>query len=186
MKTRDLAAAAVIVGGAVLPALPWAETAAPPAGFGSHALTDRPAASMSGVTAQHSAADRGGDPSTDFTDTIGGIDSQGDGIRDDVRKYIDDQYPEPQQRAAMRRYAAAQRDFTMHGDARDSAIEGLTRVFRTLECVRKLMGQPGIDQSKVVVAMMSNTKQRFVANGHAMANASGHVYMLSRDDPCQQ
>ncbi len=186
MKTRDLAAAAVIMGAAALPVLPRADTAAAPAGFGSQAASGTSAASASGRPAQHSAADRYADHSTDFTDTIGGIDSQGDGIRDDVRKYIDDQYPDPMQRAAMRRYAAAQRDFMMHGDTRAGAIEGLTRVFRTLECVRKLMGKPGIDQSQVVLAMMSNTRQRFAANGHAMAHASGHVYMLSRDDPCQQ
>lgn len=186
MKTRNLAAAAVIIGVAALPVLSWAETASSLAGFGSHASSDASDASGSSVSAQHPAADRYGDHSTDFTDTIGGIDSQGDGIRDDVRKYIDDQYPDPVQRAAMRHYAAAQHDFMMHGDTRAGAVEGFTRVFRSLECVRKLMGQPGINQSKIIAAMMSNTKQRFAANGHAMANASGHIYMLSPGDPCAQ
>ncbi|VWB78119.1 hypothetical protein BLA15945_03738 [Burkholderia lata] len=129
MKTRDFAAVGVVIGVAVLPVSSWAGTAAP-AGFGSHASSDASAASASGAPAQHSAADRYGDHLTDFTDTIGGINSQGDGIRDDVRKYIDDQYPDPVQRAAMRRYAAAQRDFMMHGDTRAGAVEGLTRVFR--------------------------------------------------------
>ncbi|MBN3822687.1 hypothetical protein G3O00_03520 [Burkholderia sp. Ac-20384] len=186
MKTRDLAAIGVVIGAAVLPVLSWAGTAAPPAGFGSHASSGASATGTSGVSGQHPAADRYGDHSTDFTDTIGGIDSQGDGIRDDVRKYIDDQYPDPVQRAAMRLYAAAQRDFMMHGDTRAGAIEGFTRVFRSLECVRKLMGQPGVNQSKIIAAMMSNTRQRFAANGHAMANASGHIYMQSQGDPCAQ
>lgn len=48
------------------------------------------------------------------------------------------------------------------------------------------MGQWGSDQSKIVFAMMLNTKERWIANGHAMVNASGHVYMQSRDDPCAQ
>ncbi|WP_423372399.1 hypothetical protein [Burkholderia sp. LMG 32019] len=186
MKTRDLAAAAVIMGVAALPVLPRAETAAPPAGFGSQAATDASAASAPGRTAQHSVADRYGDHATDFTDTVGGIDSQGDGIRDDVRKYIDAQFPDPIQRAAMLRYAAAQRDFMMHGDTRASAIAGLTRVFNSLDCVGKLMGRAGSNQSQVVFAMMLNTKQRWIANGHAMVNASGHVYMQAIGDPCVQ
>jgi hypothetical protein len=186
MKTRDLAAIGVVIGAAVLPVLSWAGTAAPPAGFGSPASSDALAANASGSSVHHLAADRSGDHSTDFTDTIGGIDSQGDGIRDDVRTFIDDQYPDPVQRAAMRRYAAAQRDFMMRGDTRAGAIERLTRVFNSLDCVNTLMGRAGSDQSKVVFAMMLNTRQRFAANGHAMANASGHIYMESKGDPCTQ
>lgn len=186
MKTRDLAAAAVIAGVAALPVSSWADTATSPFDTASHAVPDRPAANASGSPAHRATASADNDYLTDFTDTIGGIDSDGDGVRDDVRKYIDDQYPDPMQRSAMLRYAAAQRDFMMRGESRASAVDGLTRVFRSLECLRQLMGQWGSDQSKIVFAMMLNTKERWIANGHAMVNASGHVYMQSRDDPCAQ
>ncbi|WP_241291264.1 hypothetical protein [Burkholderia stabilis] len=186
MKTRDLAAAAVIAGVAALPVSSWADTATSPFDTASHPVPDRPAANASGSPAHRATANVEDDYLTDFTNTIGGIDSDGDGVRDDVRKYIDDQYPDPIQRAAMLRYAAAQRDFMMRGESRASAVDGLTRVFRSLECLRQLMGQWGSDQSQVVFAMMLNTKERWIANGHAMVNASGHVYMQSRDDPCAQ
>ncbi|HDR9490128.1 hypothetical protein [Burkholderia stabilis] len=147
MKTRDLAAAAVIAGVAALPVSSWADTATSPFDTASHPVPDRPAANASGSPAHRATANVEDDYLTDFTDTIGGIDSDGDGVRDDVRKYIDDQYPDPIQRAAMLRYAAAQRDFMMRGELRASAVDGLTRIpfARVPQAVDGAVGQRPVE-----------------------------------------
>lgn len=123
--------------------------------------------------------------STDHSTSVGGIDSTGSGVRDDVSKYIDNRYHDPAQRAAMMRYAASQRDFIMNGGTRERAVSDMTKVFKSLDCISKFMGRSGMDDSQVILSMMLDTKERWQAYSVAMKNMSGHVYMETLGDPCK-
>ncbi|MPV60080.1 hypothetical protein GD416_27575 [Burkholderia sp. BE24] len=123
--------------------------------------------------------------STDHSASVGGIDSTGTGVRDDVEKYIENHYQDPAQRAAMMRYAASQRDFIINGGTRERAVADMTNVFKSLDCISKLIGRSGMDDSQIVLSMMLNTKERWQAYSVAMKNMSGHIYMETLRDPCK-
>ncbi|MCA8103000.1 hypothetical protein [Burkholderia contaminans] len=123
--------------------------------------------------------------STDHSASIGGIDSSGTGVRDDVLKYIENHYRDPAQRAAMMRYATSQRNFIMNGETRERAVADMTNVFKSLDCISKSIGRSGMDDSQVILSMMLNTKERWQAYSVAMKNMSGHIYMETPGDPCK-
>ncbi|MDA3669996.1 hypothetical protein PFF91_28775 [Burkholderia cenocepacia] len=123
--------------------------------------------------------------STDQSASIGGIDSAGTGVRDDVSKYIENHYQDPAQRAAMMRYAASQRNFIVNGGTRERAVAEMTSVFKSLDCISKSIGRGGMDDSQVILSMMLNTKERWQAYSVAMKNMSGHIYMETPGDPCK-
>ncbi|KAB0648370.1 hypothetical protein [Burkholderia diffusa] len=125
------------------------------------------------------------DLSTDHSASIGGIDSSGTGVRDDVSKYIENHYRDPAQRTAMMRYAASQRNFIMNGGAREQAVADMTNVFKSLDCISKSIGRSGMDDSQVILSMMLNSKERWQAYSVAMKNMSGHIYMETPGDPCK-
>jgi len=123
--------------------------------------------------------------STDHASSVGGVDSTGTGVRDDVAKYIENHYKDPAQRAAMMRYAATQRDFIMNGATRERAVSDMTKVFRSLDCISKSIGRGGMEDSQIILSMMLNTKDRWKAYSVAMKNMSGHIYMETLGDPCK-
>nr|WP_175799909.1 hypothetical protein [Burkholderia anthina] len=123
--------------------------------------------------------------STDHSGSVGGVDSTGSGVRDDVAKYIENHYQDPTRRAAMMRYAASQREFIMNGGTRERAVSDMTKVFKSLDCISKLIGRSGMDDSQVVLSMTLNTKERWQAYSVAMKNMSGHIYMETPGDPCK-
>lgn len=123
--------------------------------------------------------------STDYSDSIAGVESRNNKIRDDIDKYIDKKYQDPKQRAAMKQYAVAQRDFLVYGASREGAVNAAERMVKSLACIRGVMGQKGVDESKLVLAMMLNTQARWQAFSVAMKNMSGHIYDLYRGDSCE-
>lgn len=57
-----------------------------------------------------------GGVSTDYSDSVPGVESKNNKIRDDIENFIDKKYTDPKQRAAMKQYAVAQRDFWCMAD----------------------------------------------------------------------
>ncbi|NJK65061.1 MAG: hypothetical protein HC921_22225, partial [Synechococcaceae cyanobacterium SM2_3_1] len=68
--------------------------------------------------------------------TIAGIDLDGDGLRDDVQRYIYKRFPNDDQgRNALLRYAITHQNVLLTADDREASIEAKRRRFDASECI---------------------------------------------------
>jgi hypothetical protein len=90
------------------------------------------------------------DPGDAGKTTLEGIDSDKDGVRDDVQRYIALTYPAPEDkplRAALREYAAFQQPFLMETDDKFKTIANAENRAKQIDCVLYLRpddGQAGL------------------------------------------
>ena len=56
---------------------------------------------------------------------------------------------------------------------------------KSFSCLVGLMGERGVDESKLVLAVMLNTRERWQAFSVAMKKMSGHIYDLYRGESCE-
>ncbi len=112
-------------------------------------------------------------------ETFEGIDSDGDGVRDDVRKYIEENYEDEATIKALMRYAKAEQDFILAGKNRDKvAANASTRASdRARECLRSMHTVSEIIyMTDDVNAAISNTPERIRAYIVADSLLSGEVF----------
>lgn len=128
------------------------------------------------------------DPGPAGLTTLVGIDSDNDGIRDDVQRFVMLNHQEPEVRAALIQVAVPLiRSYTVASS--DGAVLGFTNeLVRGVSCVHTLM--PTEDASRAVAELESvvlNTPERIRANEAADERASGDTFLLPDDDagdPC--
>ncbi|WP_152034433.1 hypothetical protein [Burkholderia contaminans] len=193
MNTRDLIVVVVIGGMVVAGTYAFLRTETPKATWtGAEATPSLGTSDSIGIQSSfdsvNSMARRSpamGGVSTDYSDSVPGVESKNNKIRDDIENFIDKKYTDPKQRAAMKQYAVAQRDFLVYGGSREGAVNAAERMVKSFACLRGLMGQRGVDESKLMLAMMLNTKERWQAFSVAMKNMSGHIYDLYRGESCE-
>lgn len=112
--------------------------------------------------------------------TVGGIDSDNDGIRDDVQIWIETEYQnQPLIKLALQQMARAQQiDLLSVNDKELSRITGV----KLLDSNICLMGIAGGDESYLIQERMDkiflNTKERHFAHIKANGNFSGSSYSL--------
>jgi hypothetical protein len=126
------------------------------------------------------------DPGEAGKQTLEGIDADGDGVRDDVQRWIYRRYPNDElKRKAMLRYAKALQASIVNVD-RDSRDQVRARVldgFRAIRCARLAFGGANefdlIDEvaeaRREVQFQMLNTQERVIADLTVDAKFSGQV-----------
>lgn len=75
---------------------------------------------------------------TNATTTVAGVDTNGDGVRDDIETYIDTTYPGSTQNEtnkALRQYAQAVQSTVIHADDPALSQQHVHERFRALECL---------------------------------------------------
>ncbi len=103
------------------------------------------------------------DPGEAGKATLLGIDSDNDGVRDDIQRYIELTYPESaRKRAALRQYAKAANDALEQADDKRASINNSYKMDRSQECSSFIWGSV-IDfasESRKLHAKILNTQER--------------------------
>ncbi len=114
------------------------------------------------------------DPGEAGKTTLEGIDSDKDGVRDDIQRYIASTYPNPEDkpfRAALREYSAFQQPFMMEADDKLKTIANAENRAEQIDCVLYLHPEDGQAGLVNLRAEYLNTESRT----HAYLNADGQL-----------
>ena len=107
--------------------------------------------------------------------TVAGIDSDGDGIRDDIQRWINEKYADkPRTKMAIKQLAMSkQLDLISVSDKAQSIIAG-RKMLDDLDCLSYVVGNEQLDNiNREIKYKMLNTKDRQYAEIKANANFSG-------------
>lgn len=121
------------------------------------------------------------DPGEAGKKTVAGIDADGDGVRDDVQRYIYRTYSQDElKRKAMLQYAKAQQERLRNVLNREISIEKSNKFLRAAECVVAVFGdvRSTFGPLDILDAVIVNTKARVKADIQASVNYSGQIYTL--------
>lgn len=120
------------------------------------------------------------DPGEAGKQTLEGIDSDNDGVRDDIQRYIVLNYfDSPAKVAGLRQYAkAVQRSLLSAGSGdRPLVVDNVQKEFDALSCLSYVVGlQPRIDSTDKLEVELLNTRQRSLANIRVESYLGGHVF----------
>jgi len=117
------------------------------------------------------------DPGEAGKATLGGIDSDQDGIRDDIQRYIALTYPESQKtRAALRQATIALQKIILESPDVESALRNTELEARASECIRYIHPNEGRKIDNTLMAEFLNTFER--SRGYLTYNSKlgGHVF----------
>lgn len=117
------------------------------------------------------------DPGIAGEATLAGIDSDGDGVRDDIQRYIVLTYPDqPEVQKALRQYAKAKQDFILNAEDAAKTMENATKVSQSTNCLYSKDVKNPYDIGEKIDAKFANTKERILAEIKADSHLSGHVF----------
>lgn len=115
--------------------------------------------------------------------TIEGIDSDNDGVRDDIQRYIALTYENESTRKALTKYAKAQQSFLLSDDNKEKAIENVKIRSKATGCLRLIHSFDEayqiLDEIKPTII---NTKERMRAYLSTDLLLSGGTFELPSDD----
>ncbi len=104
------------------------------------------------------------DPGEAGKATLEGIDSDQDGIRDDIQRYIALTYPDSQKtRAALRQFTSAFHKAILQSPDRESALNNVEDMHRAQECLWYIHSRSSIKISDSLMAEYLNTMERSLA-----------------------
>lgn len=120
------------------------------------------------------------DPGEEGMVTIEGIDSDGDGVRDDVQRWIVLSFPDqPEIRAGLRQFAIAQQRALLDADSEDLALTHRDEKDRARSCLAAIAGlHEGYRYFTSLEAQMLNTRARSLAYIQYDSHLRGHVFHL--------
>jgi hypothetical protein len=110
------------------------------------------------------------DPGPAGAATLAGIDANGNGVRDDVERFILIQFAAPAERNALFQYAKAMQSFILSAGSQTMAIQGGTRLMRSIECLASVADASDANQLE---AAFVNTQLRAQAYLAASALITG-------------
>ena len=117
------------------------------------------------------------DPGEAGKATLAGIDSDGDGIRDDIQRYIALTYPGSQKtRAAFTQYTLALDMAILESPDAKSALDNTETMHRASECLWYIHSEAAIRMSDLLMAEYLNTLERSRAYLEYNAKLGGHVF----------
>ncbi|MDX1776330.1 MAG: hypothetical protein R3297_07085, partial [Desulfobulbales bacterium] len=117
------------------------------------------------------------DPGEAGKATLAGIDSDGDGIRDDIQRYIALNYPDSAKtRAALQQYTLALDKALMHSPDETSALNNTEIMHRASECLWYIHSVQAIKMSDLLIAEYLNTVDRSRAYLDYNDKLGGHVF----------
>lgn len=104
------------------------------------------------------------DPGEAGKQTLLGVDSDSDGVRDDIQRYIYFAYPDNEKvRVALTQIAIEYQGLLAQASDPDSAFNHATRMARHGECVDYIQGETASDTLAALKAEILNTKERSLA-----------------------
>lgn len=122
------------------------------------------------------------DPGGPGTATLGGIDSDGDGVRDDVQRYIALTYSSSaKMRTVLTTYAKATQAGLMSSSDAKAANDAALRAKRAIDCLFYIDSNSAPDIQSSLEAQILNTKERILADNKAAGLVS--VNTLSAPSP---
>jgi hypothetical protein len=117
------------------------------------------------------------DPGEAGKATLEGIDSDGDGLRDDIQRYIALTYPDSQKtRAALRQFALSLNKTTLESPNEESALRNTELEARASECLWYIHSEKSIQMSNLLMAEYLNTMDRSRAYLEYNSKLGGHVF----------
>jgi hypothetical protein len=116
------------------------------------------------------------DPGEEGKQTLLGIDTDGDGVRDDIQRYIYFTYPDEEKlRLGLTYYAIEFQGVLADADDRDAAYEHAIKMTRHGECLSYLKGEESINIERALDAEILNTRERSMAYITFSDNLGGRV-----------
>lgn len=125
-----------------------------------------------------SEADLPPDPGEEGKQTLEGIDSDGDGVRDDVQRYIFMNYQDEPTRRALVQYAKAELRAVQIADDKEGSIKIFDEVARAIECLTSIYPDEAPRISAKLVSVMFNTKARIEAYVKSSDQGAGHTFSI--------
>ncbi|MDY7092621.1 MAG: hypothetical protein SX243_06580 [Acidobacteriota bacterium] len=121
--------------------------------------------------------------------TVEGVDSDGDGLRDDIQRFIAFTYPdEPVTRAALSQYGESFQDTLVQAVDRQSAFSLFMATLRSDRCLKGLIGvEEGETLRKSIKAQYLNTAERsdaFFTFAELLGGSSWGGAAFSPEDDC--
>lgn len=116
--------------------------------------------------------------------TIGGVDSDNDGIRDDIQRWINEEFSsQPKVKAAMKQIAMARQLDLLSVDDKQKSIEAGRKMLDANECIVFIYGlEGGFRLIRELKSKYLNTKERLYAEIKANSNFSGQAYASPKGD----
>ncbi len=124
------------------------------------------------------------DPGEAGKATIGGIDVDNDGVRDDVQRYIAIKYADSEKRrAVLTQYAKIFQNALLDSDSKEKSIKHAEEISRAGSCSSYMFGaREAMDISKDLRVLLLNTKDRSFAYFSYDEKLGGEVFSLIPDE----
>jgi hypothetical protein len=117
------------------------------------------------------------DPGEAGKRTLGGIDSDGDGVRDDLQRYIALTYPQSEKtRAALPQYSIATQKLLLNATDSAAILSNTTAVFRAIDCIYIIRPQDAYNISGQFQSVILNTALRGKTWVSSEKSISGEVF----------
>jgi hypothetical protein len=120
------------------------------------------------------------DPGEAGKATLEGIDSDSDGVRDDIQRYIALTYSDSEKtQAALTQYAKVTQAALLNADDKNESIVHVREVQRALECLYSFRSNDAWTTHGELQAQILNTDERSRAWISANGHVSGEVFTIS-------
>ena len=104
------------------------------------------------------------DPGKEGKKTLLGIDTDGDGVRDDIQRYIYFTYPDDKKlRLGLTYYAIEFQGVLKDANDREACYDHAIKMDRHVECLFYLKGREAVDICTALLAKILNTRERSMA-----------------------
>jgi hypothetical protein len=130
------------------------------------------------VITEKGAYDLPPDPGEPGKETLLGIDSDSDGVRDDIQRYIYFNYPENKTvRMALTQIAIEYQTLFSQAGVPDAAFNIANRMARHGECLFYILDEASLDAHAALKAEILNTKERSIAYINYSDSLGGEIIM---------
>lgn len=115
------------------------------------------------------------DPGEAGRQTLAGIDSDNDGIRDDIQRWINEKYHNsPRSLAAAKQMARDAQNIVLMANDKQASIKASYQSFDSMSCMEYVIGfMPAGDFYHELKARVENTRDRIEAGIHSQGNFNG-------------
>lgn len=122
------------------------------------------------------------DPGDAGIATLPGVDSDQDGVRDDLQRFIELSHPDSAAiRAAFREISAAKQEILLASEHEADSIEASRKSLASNECLVHIAGTDAFSMIEAFKPELLNTWDRTKAWNRANQHFSGQTYRLSKD-----